>query len=48
MSTNTATTKVGTATAEANAIRPFRVDVPEEQLVELRWRIAATRWLDRH
>src|ERR671917_1742597 len=25
-------------------IRPFRVDVPEEDLVELRRRIAATRW----
>jgi pimeloyl-ACP methyl ester carboxylesterase len=25
-------------------IRPFRVDVPEEELVELRRRIAATRW----
>src|SRR3954452_20457073 len=28
-------------------IRPFRVDVPEEQLVDLRRRIAATRWSDR-
>ena len=26
------------------AIRPFHVDVPEEELVELRRRIAATRW----
>jgi hypothetical protein len=25
-------------------IRPFRVDVPEEELGELRRRIAATRW----
>jgi pimeloyl-ACP methyl ester carboxylesterase len=31
------------ATAEATAIRPFEVEVPEEQLVELRRRIAATR-----
>ena len=31
-------------TAEATAIRPFRIDVPEEQLAELRRRIAATRW----
>ena len=30
--------------AEATAIRPFRIDVPEEQLAELRRRIAATRW----
>ena len=25
-------------------IRPFRVDVPEEDLLDLRRRIAATRW----
>ena len=25
-------------------IRPFRVDIPEEELTELRRRIAATRW----
>jgi hypothetical protein len=25
-------------------VRPFRVDVPEEDLVDLRRRIAATRW----
>jgi quercetin dioxygenase-like cupin family protein len=31
-------------TAEATSIRPFRIDVPEEQLVEPRSRIAATRW----
>lgn len=31
------------ATAEATAIRPFRIEVPEEQLVELRRRIEATR-----
>jgi pimeloyl-ACP methyl ester carboxylesterase len=32
--------------AEGNedAIRPFRVNVPEKQLVELRRRVAATRW----
>jgi pimeloyl-ACP methyl ester carboxylesterase len=28
-------------------IRPFRVDVPEEELVDLRRRIAATRWPER-
>jgi pimeloyl-ACP methyl ester carboxylesterase len=32
------------ATVEATAIRPFRIDVPEGQLVELRRRVAATRW----
>src|SRR5215203_1915119 len=26
------------------AVRPFRIDVPEEDLVDLRQRIAATRW----
>ena len=31
-------------TAEATAIRPFRIEVPEEQLAELRRRIEATRW----
>jgi pimeloyl-ACP methyl ester carboxylesterase len=30
-----------------DAIRPFRVDVAEEQLLDLRRRIAATRWPDR-
>src|SRR5215207_7035942 len=29
---------------EEAAVRPFHVDVPEEELVELRRRIAATRW----
>src|SRR5919112_3928267 len=29
---------------EEAAVRPFRVDVPEEDLVELRRRIAATSW----
>ena len=31
-------------TAEATAIRPFRIEVPEEQLAELRRRIEGTRW----
>ena len=34
------------AAAADAAIRPFRVNVPEEQLVDLRRRIAATRWPD--
>ena len=29
------------------AVRPFRIDVPEEDLVDLRRRVAATRWPDR-
>ena len=39
----------GMASAQPNedtAIRPFRADIPEEALVELRRRIAATRWPD--
>jgi pimeloyl-ACP methyl ester carboxylesterase len=31
-------------TAEPTAIRPFQIDVPEEQLAEMRRRIEATRW----
>src|SRR5262245_7141804 len=34
------------AAASSDAIRPFRVNVPEEQLVDLRRRILATRWPD--
>jgi pimeloyl-ACP methyl ester carboxylesterase len=42
-------TKAGAATAvaEDTAIRPFRIDVPDEALVDLRRRIAATRWPER-
>ncbi len=32
--------------AAAAAIRPFHVDVPEEELADLRRRLAATRWPD--
>jgi pimeloyl-ACP methyl ester carboxylesterase len=35
------------AAAENDALRPFRANVPEEALVDLRRRIAATRWPDR-
>ncbi|UJR79790.1 epoxide hydrolase family protein [Sandaracinus amylolyticus] len=34
-------------TADAKALRPFRVDVPEAELTELRRRINTTRWPDR-
>ncbi len=34
------TTQLG----EEAAVRPFGIDVPEEELVDLRRRIAATRW----
>ena len=33
--------------AADEAVRPFRIDVPEAVLVDLRQRIAATRWPDR-
>ena len=35
-----------TAARASDAIRPFRVNVPEAQLVDLRRRINATRWPD--
>ena len=35
------------APATASAVRPFRVDVPEETIADLRRRIAATRWPSR-
>jgi pimeloyl-ACP methyl ester carboxylesterase len=36
-----------TQAADKNAIRPFRVNVPEAELTELRRRINATRWPER-
>jgi pimeloyl-ACP methyl ester carboxylesterase len=35
------------AASASDAIRPFRVDVPDALLVDLRRRLAATRWPDR-
>jgi pimeloyl-ACP methyl ester carboxylesterase len=35
------------AAAPGDAIRPFRINIPELDLVDLRRRIAATRWPDR-
>jgi pimeloyl-ACP methyl ester carboxylesterase len=35
---------MSTTVETATAIRPFTVDIPEEELAELRRRIAATRW----
>jgi Epoxide hydrolase N terminus len=32
---------------ESDAIRPFRINVPEADLVDLRRRLMATRWPDR-
>jgi hypothetical protein len=51
MSTPTRPTATGTGTVptprtevDLTAVRPFRFDVPEEALAELRRRITATRW----
>jgi pimeloyl-ACP methyl ester carboxylesterase len=38
--------KLGAAT-EDKAVRPFRINVPEAALVDLRQRVVATRWPDR-
>jgi pimeloyl-ACP methyl ester carboxylesterase len=38
---------VTTGSAGATAIRPFTIEIPEEQLAELRRRIEATRWPSR-
>ena len=35
------------AAAEDKAIRPFHSNIPDEALVDLRRRIAATRWPDK-
>ena len=35
---------MGTAAETATNVRPFQVEIPEEQLAELRRRIKATRW----
>ncbi len=35
---------MSTAVENATEIRPFHVEIPEEELAELRRRIAATRW----
>jgi pimeloyl-ACP methyl ester carboxylesterase len=35
---------MATSVGEEAAVRPFRIDVPEEDLLELRRRIEATRW----
>lgn len=39
-------TQAETSTART-AVNPFRIDVPEEDLDDLRRRIAATRWPDK-
>src|SRR5229473_6403299 len=34
-------------TTSTSEVRPFRINVPEEDLVELRRRVLATRWPDK-
>jgi pimeloyl-ACP methyl ester carboxylesterase len=43
----TATQPASEPTTDKTEIRPFRVEVPEAELIELRRRINATRWPDR-
>ena len=35
------------SSGQATAIRPFRVNIPEAELAELRRRIKATKWPER-
>src|SRR5262249_20981356 len=35
------------AASERHAVRPFRIDIPEAALVDLRRRLADTRWPER-
>ncbi|BAZ21445.1 hypothetical protein NIES4073_23230 [Kalymmatonema gypsitolerans NIES-4073] len=44
---NETTTQPGTVHTNTTAIRPFRINMPQEALVDLRQRIAATRWPDK-
>jgi len=47
MSAAASSAALSAATSEGAPIRPFRVDVAEAELVELRRRVSATRWPDR-
>ena len=47
MTQTSATQRGSEQAADKNAIRPFRVNVPEAELTELRRRINATRWPER-
>jgi pimeloyl-ACP methyl ester carboxylesterase len=44
MTPSTAVEPRGERATDKTAIRPFRVSIPEKEIVELRRRIAATRW----
>ena len=43
----TTTTQPGTAHSDTTAIRPFRINISKEALVNLRQRIIATQWLEK-
>ncbi len=47
MTKTSATARGSEQAGDKTAIRPFRVNVPEEELTELRRRIKATRWPER-
>ena len=47
MTQTTATNRSSEQTGEKNAIRPFRVDIPEAALADLRQRLAQTRLPDK-
>ena len=47
MSVRTPQDTKATDGVDGEAIRPFRVDTPEEDLDDLRQRIAATQWPER-
>src|SRR5687768_16636177 len=45
--TSNAQEEQSSAVSVSNAIRPFHINVPESELVDLRRRVLATRWPDR-
>ena len=47
MTQTTATQQVSEQATDKTALRPFQVNVPEAELIELRRRINATKWPDR-
>src|SRR5262245_51359871 len=47
MATSTATPTRPDQTTDKTGLRPFRVNVPDAELAELRKRINATRWPDK-
>ncbi|MFK0256180.1 epoxide hydrolase family protein [Streptomyces sp. NPDC090445] len=46
MANTTTTTTTTTTTPTTSAVHPFRIDVPQDQLDDLRSRLSATRWPD--